>query len=413
LIEEVNMKAIVSVFPTRLLLVSGVLLAGTARLPADDKDTGKAEAGAVAVCVQDGVQRVIYRDAAGDVRQYSRLQGAGTAWRPDNLTADAKAPKAAGTPAGYVFGTAQHVVYRGVDDQVHELYFSAEEKKWSHADISAGAKAPKAAGDPTGYILGDTQHVVYRGHEGEVIELFNTQGGNGWTQNNLTAGAMAPRAAGNPTGYILKDNLFAKSKNTQHVIYRGGDDQVHELYFSAKEGKWQHSNLTAATKAPKAAGDPAGYVFDTVQHVIYRGVDAQVHELYFSAKEGKWLSNNLTAAAKALMAAGNPAGYILEDNLIAGSKNTQHVVYRGVDDQVHELYFSTKEGKWQHSNLTAAAKAPMAAGDPAGYALKSSQHVVYRVAGGDGVELFNQGDGNGWRLNTLPVGQKSSGTSRP
>jgi catechol 2,3-dioxygenase-like lactoylglutathione lyase family enzyme len=406
------MKAIVSVFATHGLLVSGILLAGAASLPADDKDTGKPDAGALAVCVQDGAQHLIYRDAAGDVRQYSRPQGAGAAWTPDNLTAAAMAPKAAGNPAGYIFGTAQHVVYRGADDQVHELYFSPKEKKWNHANITTGAKAPKAAGDPAGYVLGDTQHVVYRGPEGEVIELFNTEGGKGWNQTNLTASAMAPRAAGNPTGYILKDNLIARSKNTQHVIYRGVDDQVHELYFSAKEAKWLHTNLTAATKATKAAGNPAGYVFDNTQHVVYRGVDDQVHELYFSPKEAKWLHSNLTGETKVTKAAGNPAGYILEDNLVARSKNTQHVVYRGADDQVYELYFSPKEAKWQSTNLTAAAKAPMAAGDPAGYALKNTQHVVYRVAGGDIVELSNQGGGS-WRLNTLPVGTKSAGTSKP
>src|ERR1700736_6730248 len=132
------MKAIVSVFATCGLLVSGFLLAGAAGLPADDKDTGKPDVGALAVCIQDGVQHLIYRDAAGDVRQYSRPEGADTAWSPDNLTADAMAPKAAGNPAGYIFGTAQHVVYRGVDDQVHELYFAAKEKKWSHANITAG-----------------------------------------------------------------------------------------------------------------------------------------------------------------------------------------------------------------------------------------------------------------------------------
>jgi hypothetical protein len=46
------------------------------------------------------------------------------------------------------------------------------------------------------------------------------------------------------------------------------------------EAGWKHTDLTAATGAPEAAGDPT--VFESaggVIHVMYRGVDEHVHHL--------------------------------------------------------------------------------------------------------------------------------------
>jgi hypothetical protein len=68
---------------------------------------------------------------------------------------------------------------------------------------------------------------------------------------------------------------------------------------------WGHGDLTAATGAPGAAGDPSGYVFDAqgTQHVNYRSRDGHVHELWWGA-QGGWAHGDLTS---------------------------QHVIYRGSD----------------------------------------------------------------------------------
>jgi len=46
---------------------------------------------------------------------------------------------------------------------------------------------------------------------------------------------------------------------------------------------WHTNDLSAATGSAAAAGDPAGYVFDAqgTQHVLYRGSDNHVHELWW------------------------------------------------------------------------------------------------------------------------------------
>jgi hypothetical protein len=46
---------------------------------------------------------------------------------------------------------------------------------------------------------------------------------------------------------------------------------------------WHYTDATADAGAPGAAGDPSGYMFDAqgTQHVVYRGGDGHIHELYW------------------------------------------------------------------------------------------------------------------------------------
>ena len=98
-------------------------------------------------------------------------------------------------------------------------------------------------------------------------------------------------------------------------------------------GKWNINDLTAATSAVATAGDPAGYMFNAqgTQHVVYRGTDGHIHELWWDSNG--WHTNDLTAATSAVAAAGDPAGYMFN------AQGTQHVVYRGTDSHVHELWW--------------------------------------------------------------------------
>ena len=45
---------------------------------------------------------------------------------------------------------------------------------------------------------------------------------------------------------------------------------------------WKWSDLNVVSGGPKAKSDPAGYTWDVdrTQHVVYRGVDDHIHELY-------------------------------------------------------------------------------------------------------------------------------------
>src|SRR5262249_35620885 len=159
-----------------------------------------------------------------------------------------------------------------------------------------------------------TQHVIYRTTDGDIVDLYTKQGDNtGWQARNITTEAKGPKAAGNPDAYFWKDT------KTQHVLFRGEDKHIHELYLNVD--KSAHNDLTPTAKAPDAAGDPSGYAEEgnKTEHVVFRTGDGDVVELF--AKQGDsagWKSRNLTAEAKAPKAAGNPFGYTVNESTIQG-----------------------------------------------------------------------------------------------
>ena len=148
---------------------------------------------------------------------------------------------------------------------------------WRHNDLTNATGALSAAGDPAGYTwdVDKTQHVVYRGSDGHIRELWFSSSAWAWNQNDLTIATGALRSAGDPAGYTWDVD------NTQHVIYRGDDGHIHELWFSSTAWNWNHNDLTNATGAPAATGDPAGYTWavDKTHHVVYRGTDGNIHDI--------------------------------------------------------------------------------------------------------------------------------------
>jgi hypothetical protein len=250
---------------------------------------------------------------------------------------------------------------------------------------------PQVVGRPAGYVndATGTQHVVYRGDaEFNVINEVRWDGtGLHYTNLNLAAGgtpAGVATGSGDPAAYVFR------AQGTEHVVYRGFDNHVHELWWDATAG-WHHSDLTAVTGAPAAAGDPAGYVFEAqgTQHVMYRSGNGHVHELWWDATNG-WGSGDLTAVTGAPTAAGDPAGYVFD------AEGSQHVIYRAGNGRLYELWWTAAQG-WNQGDLTAAAGSPHAAGDPGAYAFRAegTQHVVYRTADGHLHEMWwRPGPGN-------------------
>ena len=129
---------------------------------------------------------------------------------------------------------------------------------------------------------------------------------------------------------------------------------------------WKHNDLTKATGAPGCwnSSAPAGYTWDVdkTQHVVYRGVDDHIYELWFSSNSWTWSHNDLTNATGAPRVASGTPGHPALRNAPAGYTwdvdKTQHVVYRGVDEHIHELWFSSSSWTWNHNDLTKATGAP-------------------------------------------------------
>ncbi len=318
-------------------------------------------------------------------------------WQQNPISNKAKAPAAAGKPAGFAWehDKSQHIVYRGQDQQIHELWFQhGVLTDWKYGGaLSQISRAPAAAGDPSAFAWeGDkTQHIVYRGQDSQIHEIWFKKdlAGAKWQYGGaLTASAGAPAAAGNPMGYVWEHD------NTQHVIYRGVDNNIHELFFkkALAGSKWEHGgalNVTAGT--PAAAGDPAGFSWeeDKSQHVVYRGADNQIYELWYQhGVLASWKSGGaLTGKGGIPQAAGDPMGYAWEQD------KTQHIVYRSLDNQIQELWYvkGVLGGAWRHGGaITSKTGAPPSAGDPFGFSWEGdkTQHIVYRGTNSQIQELW-------------------------
>jgi len=357
----------------------------------------------------DKTMHVFFRDKDGKIMEMFTKRGEDKGWSSLDLTAAANAPKAAGTPAAFLEdnGKIQHVFYRGTDNNIHELFLAGPGDKWRHANLTASDKAPKAAGDLSAYVSRGNKslHVVFRTDSGAVCELFRDAGeGKTWTIADLTAATGAAKAAGNPQGFTDYDG------KSQHVVYRGTDNNIHELFLLGKQGeKWGHANLTDSNKAPKAAGDPCGFAADgdKSMHVVYRSEAGAIIELFREEGVGKnWTLTDLSGATGAGKAVGDPCAF--SDS----NSKSMHVVYHGTDDQIHELFLAKKGDKWSHANLTEKAKAPKAAGCPTGFASKDdkSVHVIYPMAGGGMAELYREsGEGKAWAHNKLSATAKPGG----
>ena len=298
-------------------------------------------------------------------------------WHHKELTSDAGAPLAyfnVRANVHYATGT-QHVDYLGLDGQglfdyqVHDLY-ADDSNAWSHTNVTSAVPggAQPALTTPTGFEFRNLQHVDYQGTDSHVHELWFDS--NGWHDNDLT---NAPVVSVGP----LTARVFA-STATQHIVFRGsGGSHIHELWWD-DNGLWRHSDLTVASQAPLANGDPTNYTFEgqPTQHVNYVGTDGHVHELWWDYENG-WHHNDLTTSAGAPVPAGRPIGYVLTPD------ETQHVNYLGTDGHVHELWWNNSG--WHHHDLTVATGAPPAGGDPTGYEFvpnigQGTQHVIYTSA---------------------------------
>ena len=130
-----------------------------------------------------------------------------------------------------------------------------------------------------------------------------------------------------------------KLGGVHHVVYRGTDSQVHALFINST-GRWVFDTITLLAGAPKAAGNPFGY---QATGGTSRGVSrsGQPHPRAVHRFDGgHWVFNNDYALRRRATGGGRPAG--LHRN------GVHHVVYRGVDGQVHALFIDST-AKWAHN----------------------------------------------------------------
>jgi hypothetical protein len=115
--------------------------------------------------------------------------------------------------------------------------------------------------------------VTYRGQNGHIYELWWV-GADVVRFRDLTAEAGAPVAASDPAAYYVPAN------NTTHVIYRSADNHLRELWWIVGTNA-VGVDVTGAALAPTAVDKPAAFFFvgAGTQHVVFRGADDHIHEI--------------------------------------------------------------------------------------------------------------------------------------
>jgi hypothetical protein len=321
----------------------------------------------------DGTSSVIYRGADNHLFEVLRSEGPGCStpcWWIRDLTVLSGAPAAAsdGDPAAYVrFDGVSSVVYRAANNAIYEIYILPGSTSPQYgAPLST---APPAAGSPAGYIRYDGVNcIVYRGTDSHLYEL--SLGQNGWQLDDLFSkvGASAVTAAGDPVAFVRSDLVSS-------IVYLGTDNHVHAITYTYSasrlgsgggpgitQGPWGTADLTVASGAPNAAGDPSAYVrLDNTNSVVYRGADNHIHEIYLvsgstwktGANGGDLFPASSTPATPP--AAGHPAGY--RPGAYRRADNVNSLVYRGTDAQIHELYLLGGSSNWQAGNPVSGAPA--------------------------------------------------------
>lgn len=282
-------------FVTNNFVVSDLTAVTNAPLAASDP-SGRFAAGSGQVTGVLTAPTIAYRGV--DQHLHVLYPQRGTWWSTD-LTALTHAPTAIGTPMVHRrIDDTTAVYYRSTDGHVHETLKGTSWTAAADRDLTVLANAPVAVDDvsayqrvcslPSGQVCAyaDKDAVVYRGPAGHVYELTRSQTSGRWVVYDLTALTNAPAASGRPIGYqrwypLNKTEAFA-------VVFRDGSGHINELSLNTRgvnaDGStgWRLRDLTAASGAAVAAGDPT--VFHSSAQfnnfIVYRGVDGRLYRIW-------------------------------------------------------------------------------------------------------------------------------------
>ena len=184
------------------------------------------------------IQNIYYR--GNDQRVY-RLW-AGQQWKKVDVTATAQTPLAAGEPYAYLLhNTIQVVCFRGVDGQIWVCWWDGS--AWGKRSPSIDCNAPAAAGDPSAVISPDGvfQHIVYRGIDGNIFQLWADEE---WKLSTPTQEAGTSISAGNPSAYFY-DKTFC-------IAYLGIDGAYYVIWWTGSKWDWKNITLIAGSAKPAA-----------------------------------------------------------------------------------------------------------------------------------------------------------------
>lgn len=240
--------------------------------------------------------------------------------------------------ASYVWqaGNTEHLLFTGegdgVPNYVWELWQTLDLGGWQQTSFdSAEDNNPNPELAPGSGLAGyetpedQTEHFILitastaSSAAGDVWEMFRSTSSQDWNNNVLTDPSITtggpPKAYPGYSSEVSLDPPLSpvaayywpqEPVSTEHVIYIGTDRHIYEIYKRVGPPPWSVSDLSSTHIVYGYPAHPplwkegtgiAGYVWpeDKSEHVIYVGDDDNVHELYYVAVEGQdhWWHNEL------------------------------------------------------------------------------------------------------------------------
>ena len=237
--------------------------------------------------------------------------------------------------ASYVWqadNNTEHLLFTGIGDGIpnnvyelwqqpsdgggwHQTSFNSAEDNNPNPELAPGSGL-------AGYETPEdrTEHFILIAAGGDVWEMFRHTSSQDWANNvltdrSITTGGPPKAYAGGAGGDSLDPPISPvaayywpqKPISTEHVIYVGTgrhtDRHIYEIYKRVGPPPWSMSDLSSPHTVYGYPPNPplwkpgtgiAGYVWpeDKSEHVIFVGDDDNVHELYYVAVEGQdhWLA---------------------------------------------------------------------------------------------------------------------------
>ncbi len=302
-------------------------------------------------------RRLVYRGTDGHIYEHSSVSNAGAKgkWNRQNLTRQIGLSKAAADPSVVVANGVPHVVYVDELGEIHELWLDGQWRHFplpampraeggavasldgstlcvmylsmfgvpyeQSLDLNSatpdqrswrtdGVHRLPALGQPFGLTLNGRRNAVFLAasdwprrapfvfdwNERKRVPGYRTYQGN---RNTLVYAAEIGQrfkdlfSIDETTGQVAGTfHLFSDFLSTKHYLaFRDMQGTIREYVIRGET--WKMTKPTEFANAPKAAGDPIGWIDGKVgtRHYIYQGDRAHVHELIF---DGNWIHRNLS-----------------------------------------------------------------------------------------------------------------------
>jgi lysozyme len=265
-----------------------------------------------------------------------------------------------GRPSIAFSGHSSYIAESDVGDVLHLLTGTP----WTDRNLTQLPSQPDLTGSDPVLLTSSTALFLYYRKGNHLIEATATQAAMESWHTAQIEDTQAP----------IHDPRAIMNGSKRHVVYWGADDDWHLLTW---DGTWTRSGgilsaagiKTSATHG-QSTGQPMLYVTGGVVHIVGRiGAEGHLYDVWFEGNA--WRRDDLTALGRSVIPTLPAATY---SSCAHETSNGVGVVFRAVGGN---LWVIDRTGNTP-TNLTAAARATLAAGHPTCFVLNNEPHVVYR-----------------------------------